>query len=76
MKHLAVMAGVFAEPAGAAAHAGLRKAVEAGLVDSEDTIVLLNTGNGIKDVASAMEATGEATVIEPSLEALAEVVKN
>jgi threonine synthase len=75
MKHLALLAGVFAEPAGAAAHAGLRKAVEAGLVDADDTILLLNTGNGIKDVASAMEATGEATVIEPSLEALTQAVR-
>jgi threonine synthase len=75
MKHLALLAGVFAEPAGAAAHAGLRKAVEAGLVEPEDTIVLLNTGNGIKDVASAMKATGEATIIEPNLEALTKALE-
>ncbi|MFP3852826.1 MAG: threonine synthase [Anaerolineales bacterium] len=75
MKHLAVLAGVFAEPAGAAAHAGLRKAVEAEMISPEDTVVLLNTGNGIKDVASAMEATGEARVIEPTIEALAEAVE-
>jgi threonine synthase len=75
MKHLSVLAGVFAEPAGAAAHAGLRKAVEAELISADDTVVLLNTGNGIKDVASAMEAAGEATVIDPDLDSLARAVE-
>lgn len=70
MRHLAVHAGVFAEPAGAAAQAGLRQAVEAGLLDEGERIVVLNTGNGIKDVPSAMKATGQAEVIEPSMDAL------
>ena len=47
---------VFAEPAGAAAYAGLVKAVELGLVATDDRIVVLNTGNGLKDVKSAMTA--------------------
>ncbi len=47
---------VFAEPAGAAAYAGLVKAVELGLVKADDRIVVLNTGNGLKDVKSAMTA--------------------
>ena len=48
--------GVFAEPAGAAAYAGLKKAVADGLVSAEDCIVVLNTGNGLKDVAGAMKS--------------------
>ena len=48
--------GVFAEPAGATAYAGLIKAVADGLVQSDDRIVVLNTGNGLKDVASAMKS--------------------
>lgn len=47
---------VFAEPAGAAAYAGLVKAVDQGLVSPDERIVVLNTGNGLKDVASAMKA--------------------
>lgn len=47
---------VFAEPAGAAAYAGLVKAVELGLVAADDRVVVLNTGNGLKDVKSAMTA--------------------
>jgi threonine synthase len=48
--------GVFAEPAGAAAYAGLKKAVTDGLVTADDRIVVLNTGNGLKDVAGAMKS--------------------
>ncbi len=53
---LARSTGIFAEPAGAAAYAGLVKAVEQQLVSGDETIVVLNTGNGLKDVAGAMQA--------------------
>ncbi|MEM7118052.1 MAG: threonine synthase [Chloroflexota bacterium] len=46
--------GVFAEPAGATAYAGLVKAAAGGLVQADERIVVINTGNGLKDVASAM----------------------
>ncbi len=48
--------GVFGEPAGAAAYAGLVRAVDDGLVSASDRIVVLNTGNGLKDVAGAMKS--------------------
>lgn len=62
--------GVFAEPAGATAYVGMRKAVREGLIGANDHVVVVNTGSGMKDIRSAMVATGEATVIEPTLEAL------
>jgi len=62
--------GVFAEPAGAAAYAGLVKAVEQGIVSAEDPILVLNTGFGLKDVHAAMQAVEEAPIIEPTLEAV------
>ena len=62
--------GVFAEPAGATAYAGLVKAVESGIINTDDTIVVVNTGNGLKDVGAAMKAVPAAMVIEPSLQAL------
>jgi threonine synthase len=70
MRALAREAAVFAEPAGAAAYAGLVKAVAQGRVQPLDRIVVLNTGNGLKDVRTAMQAAGEAVVIEPRLEAM------
>jgi threonine synthase len=61
-------AGIFAEPAGAASWAGLKQALTDGLVGSEDPILVLNTGSGLKDVKAAMKAAGDAPVIKPVLE--------
>ncbi len=64
---LARGSGVFAEPAGAAAYAGLVKAVELGLVHPEERIVILSTGNGLKDIASARKSVGEPMVVDKDL---------
>ncbi|MGC8780361.1 MAG: pyridoxal-phosphate dependent enzyme, partial [Anaerolineae bacterium] len=64
---LARGSGVFAEPAGAAAYAGLVKAVELGLVAPDEQIVVLATGNGLKDVASARKSVGEPLVVDKDL---------
>jgi threonine synthase len=75
---LARHTGVFAEPAGAAAYAGLVKAVDQQLVSGEESIVVINTGNGLKDVAGAMQAMDLVQTrpfrIAPDLEALKQVV--
>ena len=63
-------AAVFAEPAGAAAYAGLARLAAEGRLDPAWRVVVLNTGNGLKDVRAAMQAAGEALVVEPSLGAL------
>jgi len=70
MRELARKEGVFAEPAGATAYAGLVKGVHDGLVDKDEEIVAVITGNGLKDVSSAMKAAGNARLIEPTLGAL------
>ena len=58
--------GVFGEPAGAAAYAGLVEAAALGLVGADDRVVVINTGSGLKDVASARTAA-EAAGTEPIL---------
>ena len=65
--------GVFAEPAGAASYAGLKKAVELGQVDPAGTVVFLVTGNGLKDVAAVMKVVGQPRVIPPDAEVLRSV---
>lgn len=67
---LARLGAVFAEPAGAAAYAGLAKACAQGLVTPDETVVVINTGSGLKDVDAAIRASGEPNVIEPTLEAV------
>ncbi|MDX1688364.1 MAG: threonine synthase [Candidatus Promineifilaceae bacterium] len=70
--------GVFAEPAGAAAYAGLVKAAEQDLVDADDRIVVLSTGSGLKDVASAMKAVDQVKTkpyhVAPDLDELRRVM--
>ena len=66
--------GVFAEPAGATAYAGLVKAAASGVVGSEDPILVLNTGSGLKDVRAAMQAVPSAPIIEPTLEAVKQLL--
>ena len=62
--------GVFAEPAGAAAYAGVVKAIASGVVKSADPILVLNTGSGLKDVRAALSAVESPPIIKPTLKAL------
>ena len=68
--------GVFAEPAGAAAFAGLVKGTGLGVVGSEDPILVLNTGSGLKDIRAAMSAASSvaAPIIKPTLRAVKRVL--
>ncbi|MEO6003701.1 MAG: PLP-dependent lyase/thiolase [Opitutus sp.] len=53
--------GIFSEPAGAVAIAGVAQAVERGEVGPEENIVCLVTGTGFKDERSLLRLTGEAS---------------
>jgi threonine synthase len=67
-------AGIFAEPAGAAAFAGLKAASREGLISAEEDVLVFNTGNGLKDVAAAQRAGGTAPVVEPDLKSLQRIL--
>lgn len=67
--------GVFAEPAAAAAYAGLVQAVEAGLVGADERVVVLSTGSGLKDIPSAIKTVAPPPVISPDLDAVRRVVE-
>jgi len=71
---LAQGCGVFAEPAGAAAYAGLKRALELGHVRPEDRVAVLITGSGLKDIRSAMKTVGQAQRVAPNLDAVRAVV--
>jgi threonine synthase len=68
---LASHTGVFAEPAAATALPGLRAALEAGLVERDERIVLLISGNGLKDVPAATRAVPEPEPLDSELNAVA-----
>ncbi len=71
---LARGSGVFAEPAAAASWAGCIKAAERGLVRGAERVVVVSTGSGLKDVASARKAvaaSGPAPLtVAPDMDAL------
>lgn len=67
---MARRAGVFMEPAAACAAAALRKAAATGLVGARDRVVLLGTGNGLKDVDAVIRRLPDLPVVAPSIEAV------
>jgi threonine synthase len=71
---LARATGVFAEPAGAAGLAGLKKAIKDGRVDDGDSVVLIATGSGLKDIKSAVKAVGKPFCINPDINELKALV--
>jgi len=62
--------GVFGEPAGVTAAAGVKKLCEQGLLGRDDTVVSVVTGNGLKDVANAIKACGEPISIPGDMDSL------
>lgn len=64
---LARECGVFAEPAGATSVAGLKKLTGEGGIRGGERVVCLVTGNGLKDVDTAMRIAGKTVPIAPDL---------
>jgi threonine synthase len=69
---LASLTGVFAEPAAAAALAGLEAALAEGIVDRDERVVLMITGSGLKDTPAAGRAVPMPAPIRPTIEAVTE----
>jgi len=74
-KLLARTEGIFVEPASAASIAGLKKLIESGEIGSEETVVCIATGHGLKDPEAAIKACEKIVEIEPGLEELERVLK-
>lgn len=70
MTLMARLTGVFGEPAGVTGLAGLRKMVKENKIKQDEKVVLVVTGNGLKDIKSAMSAVNSPITIQPSLEDL------
>jgi threonine synthase len=68
MKLLAETEGIFTETAGGTTIAVLKKLVESGKIDPEETTVVYITGNGLKTQEAVQGYIGEPLVIEPKLD--------
>ena len=62
---LAAQEGVFAEPQGVTAYAGLLKAAQEGALRSDETVVCVITGAGLKDMDAARMICEEAGYFTP-----------
>ena len=74
-KLLGSVCGLFGEPAGVTGTAGVKKALELGLLDPASTVVSVVTGNGLKDVANGIRAAGEPMLVKPDMDALLSAFK-
>ena len=72
---LARTEGIFTEPAGGVSVAVLKKMVEDGQIDKDETTVCYVTGNGLKATESIMEVLSRPQVMQPDLAKISAVVK-
>ena len=75
MRLMGRTSGVFAEPASAAGLAGLVRLTREGTVSADDSVAIISTGNGLKDIANALKAAGEPLKVPPDIDRLAEVLE-
>jgi len=71
---LARSSGVFGEPAGVTGFAGFRKMAMAGETGPDETIAVVVTGNGLKDIESAKRSVGQAFSCAPDLEEFSRLI--
>lgn len=64
---LAKTEGVFTEPAGGVSVAVLKKMVDDGKIDKNDTTICYVTGNGLKATESLMEVLQKPQVMQPDV---------
>lgn len=62
--------GVFPEPAAAAPWAAVRQMMAEKRIETDEIVVCLVSGSGLKDIAGAQSAAGGPRIIEPSLQAV------
>ncbi|TDT63659.1 threonine synthase [Fonticella tunisiensis] len=75
MKLMARLTGVFGEPAGVTCFAGLRKMIKKNRIKRDEKVVLIVTGNGLKDIKSAISAVEKPIAIKPDINELKKIIK-
>jgi len=72
---LAKTEGIFTEPAGGVSVAVLKKLVQDGKIDKNDTTICYITGNGLKATESIMEVLQKPKVMQPDIAKISAMVK-
>jgi len=74
IKYLGNKEGIFGEPAGVAGLAGVRKALELGIISHSETVTVIMTGNGLKDTENGMKAIPKPISLDPNLKELIKII--
>ena len=72
---LAKTEGIFTEPAGGVSVSVVKKMVEDGKIDKDETVVCYVTGNGLKATESIMQVLSKPEVMQPDVAKISAVVK-
>jgi len=72
---LAKTEGIFTEPAGGVSISVVKKMVEDGKIDKDETVVCYVTGNGLKATESIMQVLSKPEVMQPDVTKISAVVK-
>ena len=67
--------GIFGEPAGVAAIAGIKEALKQGIIKPDETVTMIVTGNGLKDPKNAQKAINPPKLMKPNLNELDKFLK-
>ncbi len=67
--------GVFAEPAAAAALAGVVAAIDDKIIMPGESVLAMITGSGLKDIRSSIRAGGQPLQVKPDLAAIAAILE-
>jgi len=76
IKVLGSTTGIFGEPAGVTGLAGIKKAVKESIISKEDSVGVVITGNGLKDIDNARKAVDDLIEIEADIDKLAKIFED
>ncbi len=76
IKSLGHKEGIFGEPAGVTALAGVEQAVKDKIIKAQESVTVIMTGNGLKDTENGMKAVGEVTRMNPNIDELKKYINN
>jgi threonine synthase len=72
---VAQLTGVFSEPSSAAVYAGAKRAVQSKLIQPDESLLLLMTGNGLKDIKRAQQSVAQGLRVQPNLESIKQALQ-
>ena len=72
---LAKTEGIFTEPAGGVAVAALKKLVEDGKIEKNESVICYVTGNGLKATEAIMDAIPKPKIVKPDIRQVSAVIR-